>query len=58
MDRLKRNMGYSVGFGVHEVGRSGGLFLLWADGLDVNIQSYSKGHIDATIGDGNGRVLW
>lgn len=30
-------------------GRRGGLMILWRGPFDVNIQSYSKGHIDCIV---------
>ena len=51
VDRLKWKLGFNNGFGVHAVGLSGGLHLLWHEGIEVSIQSYSKGHIDASVVD-------
>ena len=54
VDRLKWKLGFTNGFGVHAVGLSGGLQLLWNENVDVTIRSFSKGHIDALIEDDRG----
>ncbi|KAK6134544.1 hypothetical protein DH2020_031714 [Rehmannia glutinosa] len=47
-------MGFVGSFCVDCVGLSGGLLLLWSDRWDVEIKSYSFGHIDAVIRDADG----
>ncbi|PPR84917.1 hypothetical protein GOBAR_AA35797 [Gossypium barbadense] len=38
-------------------GKSGGLALLWREGLDVSIQNYSKYHIDVLVCMEDGEML-
>lgn len=47
--RLKYQFQYSGCFSVDSDKRRGGLLLLWKDPFEVNIQSYSTGHIDCII---------
>lgn len=48
-DKIKNKMGFNSGFVVECVGRSGGLALLWTNDLVVDIENYSRRHINATI---------
>lgn len=45
-------------FVVDSVGRSGALILLWRDGLQVDIQNYSRRHINATITQMSDGIEW
>jgi hypothetical protein len=47
--KIKNKLGFNSLFVVDCVGRSGGLALLWIDDLVVDIQNYSRRHINATI---------
>lgn len=49
---LKNSLGYSHGFAVDRSGQGGGLTMLWRDELDVQLISYSTGHIDVWIAEG------
>ena len=40
------------------VGKSGGLALLWGDEMEVEIQNYSRCHINATISSPNTQLAW
>ena len=42
-------LGFENGFHVNCEGRSGGLILLWNSKVDVQIQSYSRGHVDSLV---------
>ncbi|PPR88589.1 hypothetical protein GOBAR_AA32102 [Gossypium barbadense] len=42
---------------VDSAGKSGGLALLWRDGLDVSVQNYSNFHIDSLVRLENEDVL-
>lgn len=48
-DKIKNKLGFNSLFVVDYVRRSGGLALLWIDDLVVDIQNYSRCHINATI---------
>ncbi|PON98092.1 Endonuclease/exonuclease/phosphatase, partial [Trema orientale] len=54
---VKFHIGIPNGFVVDSVGHSGGLLLLWQDGWDVSIRSYSRGYIDSIITSESG-VQW
>ncbi|KAK8328369.1 hypothetical protein V6Z11_A11G246800 [Gossypium hirsutum] len=45
------------GLVVDLVGRNGGLALMWRDGMDVSIQSYSKHHIDSMVNLENNKKM-
>ena len=46
---LKFSLGFNSCFAVDRIGFGGGLALLWNSNLDVSLQSFSVGHIDAYI---------
>jgi hypothetical protein len=45
-------------FMVDSVGRSGGLVLLWKEDVNLNIQNYSRRHINALVKMGGGDLEW
>ena len=47
--RLKKKLELTAGFAVSIIGSSGGLALLWADSVDLDILIFSSHHIDAII---------
>ena len=47
--RLKKKLELIAGFAVSIIGSSGGLALLWADSVDLDILIFSSRHIDAII---------
>jgi exonuclease III len=49
LDFLKAKLGMENLFGVDSVGKGGGLCLLWKNGVEVNIQNYSRRHINAEV---------
>lgn len=49
MGAIKNKTGYSEMFVVDWVERSGGLALLWGDEFNVEIQNYTRRHINAKI---------
>jgi exonuclease III len=49
LDFLKNKLGMENLFGVDSVGKGGGLCLLWRNGVEVNIQNYSRHHINAIV---------
>lgn len=54
MEKLKGMLNFHDGFSVECKGKSGGLILLWAEEVDLSNNSYSVGHIDATIKEPDG----
>lgn len=48
-DRWKSYFGFDGLFVVDAVGSKGGLILMWRAPLDVNIKSFSIGHIDCVV---------
>ena len=51
MERIKNRIGLPNGLFVPCVGRKGGLAMLCARDIDLEIRSYSLNHIDAVIND-------
>ncbi|KAK6153786.1 hypothetical protein DH2020_013425 [Rehmannia glutinosa] len=51
--RWKEWLGFEGMFIVNCEGKKGGLMLLWKGAISVTIQSYSPGHIDSIIQDGD-----
>lgn len=51
--RWKTILGFCGGFAVSCCGKSRGLVLLWKQELKITIKSYSKGHIDCLVVDGD-----
>ena len=49
MSRLKYLLGFTNCFGVDRTDLGGGLLLLWHEDWDVELQSYSTGHIDVLV---------
>ncbi|PPD89910.1 hypothetical protein GOBAR_DD13158 [Gossypium barbadense] len=43
------NVAKTDALAVNSVGKSGGLAMLWKDGIKVDIQNYSRHHIDSVI---------
>ena len=57
--KLKEKMGLRNGIVVDcSSNRGGGLALSWKDEVDVNLLSFSKGHIDIKINKFEGRDDW
>jgi hypothetical protein len=55
MEWIRIKIGYAGVFAVDPVGRSGGVALLWKEDQDLEIQNYSRRHINAVVkrrGDG------
>ncbi|CAM8902883.1 unnamed protein product [Rhodiola kirilowii] len=48
-ERLRLQLGFRNCFAVDRFGLSGGLALLWKEGIDVNLRSYSRFHIDVDV---------
>ena len=58
MERIKSRLGIANGFIVPCVGQKGGLALLWAREVDLEIKSYSQNHIDAIINEEEHSFKW
>ena len=56
MDWLRSRWKFDNCVAVDCLGRGGGLALLWLDEVNVEVQSFSKYHIDAIIGENNENV--
>lgn len=58
MEIIKLQVGFKSLFVVDNSGHSGGLALLWKEGCEVDIVSFSRNHMDAIVcleGEGNSR---
>ena len=53
---LKWRLGFQNAVGVSSVGLSGGLVLLWKNGITVDLKSYSKYHVDVWVLEEDGRM--
>ena len=51
MDGVKRKINRPQGLVVLSRKRAGGLALLWRNSLQVDVMSYSPGHIDAVVSE-------
>ncbi|KAL8138861.1 hypothetical protein V2J09_004862 [Rumex salicifolius] len=49
MEAMRLKLGFVGVFIVDYIGRSGGLSLMWDDGMKVTVKSYTDHHIDVTI---------
>lgn len=53
MERIKNRIGFANGLIVPSVGKSGGIALLWAREINLEVKSYTRFHIDAVISKPN-----
>ena len=58
MEREKFKIGLLNGLIVPSVGKSGGLAMLWSRDIKVEIQAYSRNHIDAVLTDPDSNFKW
>ena len=58
MERIKNIIRMANGLIIPYIGQSGGLALLWAREVDLEIKSFSKNHIDATITEHSNNFKW
>jgi exonuclease III len=49
MERIRVRLGFNGMFVVDPVGRSGGLVLLWKDAKNLEIQNYTRRHINSLL---------
>ncbi|TYG80510.1 hypothetical protein ES288_D02G221900v1 [Gossypium darwinii] len=55
--RVQNKCRWQNGLTVNSEGRSGGLALMWRDGMNVSIQNYSKHHIDSMVKLDNNKTI-
>ncbi|KAL5747731.1 hypothetical protein ACOSP7_024748 [Xanthoceras sorbifolium] len=48
-DRIRVSLGFEGCFFVDRIDFGSGLALFWRDGVDVRVNSFSKGHIDSIV---------
>jgi exonuclease III len=53
LEKLARSFGYDNCYAVSSQGRSGGLAMDWNNPLVLDLQSFSKNHIDMKVVDGD-----
>jgi hypothetical protein len=58
MEFVRVKLGFECIFVVDSVGRNGGLALLWNDMGSVEIQNYSRRHINAIVTNGEVDISW
>jgi exonuclease III len=58
VEGIKIRMGFRNVFVVDCVGKSGGLALMWSDDIQVDIQNYSRRHINAVVKTEMNGQLW
>ncbi|GLT37135.1 hypothetical protein SLA2020_114700 [Shorea laevis] len=51
MDKIRLELGFSHCFSVGNIGRSGGLAILWNEEVQIQLLLYSQSHIDMEIHD-------
>ena len=58
IDGIKQKIERRQGLVVPSIRRAGGLAVLWRKSLQVDIMSYSSGHIDAIVSEEQGMKKW
>jgi hypothetical protein len=58
MEKIRVKLGFECAFVVEAVGKSGGLALLWKEKNFLEIQNYSRWHINAEMVNEEGRGRW
>lgn len=59
MESIRTKLGFKGCFVVDNVGHSGGLALLWGEGVEVDITGFSKHHVDSSVRwEGAGDIRW
>lgn len=58
MEKVRRSCGFFNGIDVGSDGSRGGLCLAWRDGKNVQLQSFSKRHIDVIIDEVEEGCKW
>lgn len=58
IEKIRVSYGFFNGIDVSSEGTRGGLCLAWRNDINVQLQSYSKRHIDVIIDEGEERYKW
>jgi hypothetical protein len=58
LEKIRIRTGFNSAFGVDSVGRSGGLALLWSEDSRVEIQNYSRRHVNALVSLSSSGPKW
>ncbi|XVF40842.1 hypothetical protein PTKIN_Ptkin01aG0148900 [Pterospermum kingtungense] len=58
MEIFKVHSRFANCLSVDNIGKCGGLALLWSKDIDLHICSYSSNYIDANVYDGEGGFIW
>jgi hypothetical protein len=58
MEGIRVKLGYNGMFVVEPVGQSGGLALFWRDNQDLEIQNFTRRHINAIVKEMDTEVSW
>jgi exonuclease III len=58
IEGIRVKLGYNGMFVVEPVGRSGGLALFWRDNQDLEIQNFTRRHINAIVKEVDTEVSW
>ncbi|KAA3485636.1 reverse transcriptase [Gossypium australe] len=58
MSKARRSCGFIHGIDVDAEGSRGGLCLGWKPGIDVNLKSFSKWHIDVMVKEDSSQIEW
>jgi hypothetical protein len=58
VDFIRRKLGFDRSFVVDCKGRIGGLLLLWKSEIWLEIQNYSRRHINAVMHNGSNEPVW
>nr|POE53138.1 hypothetical protein CFP56_13681 [Quercus suber] len=58
MKLLQRDLNYTQGLVIPSDGKSGDLTLLWKEGTDVVVKTYSNSHINAIVIDPRQEKAW
>ena len=58
MERIKNRIGFANGLIVSNVGRSGGIALLWTREINLEVISYTRFHVNAVISETSSDYKW
>jgi hypothetical protein len=58
VEKIRLSLRFDCCFTIDCVGKSGGLILFWNNSCSVNIQNFSKTHINAVIQRQQDNFLW
>lgn len=58
MKGIQNKLKYTQGITVPNVGRSGGLAMMWKEGKDISFKSCSNSHIDVVVNGDSASTPW